>query len=97
MDYGRVKIVFLALVVLSFSKLMVAILDKSTFVDIFGWFAIPLQTLFGTILAAWFIVVALAINLIFYDQSTTPMFTIGLVIVTALVLKSFELGWNAIP
>lgn len=97
MDAGRIKIVLLALAVLTFSRIIVAVLDKSTFMDMLGWAGPPVFTVFSTILAAWFIIVALGIALVFYDQSTTPLITIAIVIFIALVLKGSEMAWIAIP
>ena len=97
MDSTRIKIVFIAMTVLAIVRVLLSVMEKSTFVDLLGWFALPLITILSTIMAAWFVIVSVAINLIFYDQSTTPLFTIAGIVIIAVILKGLELGWAAIP
>lgn len=97
MDSTRIKIVLITITVLGIVRVLLGIMGKSTFVDLLGWFALPLITILSTIMAAWFVIVSVAINLIFYDQSTTPLFTIAGIVIIAIILKGFELGWAAIP
>lgn len=97
MDSTRIKIVLITITVLGIVRVLLSVMEKSTFVDILGWFALPLITILSTIMAAWFVIVSVAINLIFYDQSTTPLFTIAGIVIIAIILKCIELGWQAIP
>lgn len=97
MDSTRIKIVLITITVLGIVRVLLSIMEKSTFLDLLGWFALPLITILSTIMAAWFVIVSVAINLIFYDQSTTPLFTIAGIVIIAIILKAFELGWAAIP
>ena len=97
MDSGRIKIVLATMGLLTLCRVTLAVMEKSTFMDIAGWFGPPIVAVLSTILIAWFIIISVAINLLFYDQSTTPLFTVAGIVIVALILKSFELGWNAIP
>lgn len=97
MDSKRIKILFITVTVLGIVRVLLSVMEKSTFVDLMGWFALPILTILSTIMAAWFVIVSVAINLIFYDQSTTPLFTIAGLVIIAVILKGLELGWAAIP
>jgi hypothetical protein len=97
MDTGRIKIVLATMGLLTLARVLLSVLEKSTFMDLAGWFGPPIVAVLSTILIAWFIIISVAINLLFYDQSTTPLFTVAGIVIVALILKSFELGWNAIP
>lgn len=97
MDSKRLKILLITITVLGIVRVLLGVMNKSTFVDLMGWFALPVITILSTIMAAWFVIVSVAINLIFYDQSTTPLFTIAGLIGIAILLKGLELGWAAIP
>lgn len=97
MDSTRIKIVLITITVLGIVRVLLSVMEKSTFIDLMGWLALPLITILSTIMAAWFVIVSVAINLIFYDQSTTPLFTIAGIVIIAIILKGFELGWTAIP
>lgn len=97
MDASRLKIVLITMGLLTLCRVMLSIMEKSTFMDLAGWFGPPIVAILTTILIAWFIIVAVAINLLFYDQSTTPLFTVAGIVIVALILKGSELGWAAIP
>ena len=97
MDTGRIKIVLITMGLLSLTRILLSVMEKSTFMDIAGWFGPPIVAVLSTIMLSWFIIVAVAINLLFYDQSTTPLFTVAGIVIVALILKGTELGWNAIP
>lgn len=96
-ETSRFKIVYIVFTVLALSRVALALLEKSTFIELLGWLGMPLISIFATIIAGWFIILAIAISLVFWDQSSTPLMTVAIVAIIAIILKSLELGWSAIP
>lgn len=97
MSFSRFHIVAIMITFLGICRFMLMLLEKQIAAAALGWFAVPVISFFSTVLDAWFIIVATALTLVFYDYSSTPLMTVVLIVIFALILKSAEIGLNLIP
>lgn len=94
---NRYKIPLILLSILGFSKLMAGFLSKAPIYDFLGWFAMPALTAFQTLVGLWFVLLPVALLMMFYGQSFNIEVMLPVLVVMIVIFKAVEIWFNTMP
>ena len=94
---ARYKIPLVLISALGFSKMMAGFLSKAPIYEFLGGAALPAVTLFETIVSLWFVLLPMALVLMFYGQSLNIEVMIPIIFVLMIIFKALEIWYNKMP
>lgn len=97
MSFQRYKIPLLLISIMGFSKAMCGLLSKGPINELLGGAALPVLTFFETLLALWFVLLPMALLLMFYGQSFNIEIMLPVLFVMMIIFKALEVWYRNMP
>lgn len=97
MTIARYKIPLIILSVIGFAKIMVSLIEKAPIYESLGGFALPLLTLFESVVGLWFVLLPIALLMMFYGQSFNIETVLPVLLFLIVVFKVLEVWYSNMP
>lgn len=97
MTFARYKIPLILLSIIGISKAAVGVISKAPVYESLGGFALPLLTMFESIVGLWFVLLPIALLMMFYGQSFNIELVLPVLVVLIVIFKALETWYKNMP
>lgn len=94
---NRYRIPLIILSIIGFSKIMAGFIAKVPIFNFLGWWGLPALTIFETIVGLWFVLIPLALLMMFYGQSFNIEVVLPVLFVLIIIFKALEIWFDTMP
>ena len=97
MTFARYKIPLILLSIIGISKAAVGVISKAPVYELLGGFALPLLTMFESIVGLWFVLLPIALLIMFYVQSFNIEVVLPVLVVLIVLFNALEEWYKNMP